>query len=145
MTPLATIHASCLVIGECGVLIRGPSGAGKSRLVRGLLAHYAPQTFARLVADDRVALAVENGLLIASGHPRIAGQIEQRGLGIMTLPHETACVVRLVVDLDDAQAARLPSSDATGVSIDGVSIARLPVGSGMDAVDLVISAVAALR
>ena len=34
----STIHASAVVIGETGVLIRGASGAGKSTLARSLIA-----------------------------------------------------------------------------------------------------------
>ncbi len=30
-------HASCVVVGEAGVLIRGPSGSGKSTLAREIL------------------------------------------------------------------------------------------------------------
>ena len=57
MSAPATIHACALVIGETGVLIRGASGAGKSSLVLALLeAAAAKGLFARLVADDRVAL-----------------------------------------------------------------------------------------
>ena len=33
----ATIHASAVPCGTCGILIRGPSGAGKSRLALALL------------------------------------------------------------------------------------------------------------
>ena len=34
---LGTVHATCVVIGEAGVLLRGPSGSGKSTLARRLV------------------------------------------------------------------------------------------------------------
>jgi HPr kinase/phosphorylase len=94
------VHATAVVIGEAGVLIRGPSGAGKSSLALRLLAEAGQRgRFARLVGDDRVALSEANGALLARPHPVIAGQIERRTLPIATLPFESGCVLRLVVDL----------------------------------------------
>ena len=34
MAAATTLHASCVVVGEAGILIRGPSGSGKSSLAR---------------------------------------------------------------------------------------------------------------
>jgi serine kinase of HPr protein (carbohydrate metabolism regulator) len=81
-------------------LIRGPSRAGKSSLTLALLALAETEgRFARLVADDRVGLSVEGGLLFGAPHPAIAGQIEQRGTGILTLPYEARARLSHVVDL----------------------------------------------
>jgi serine kinase of HPr protein (carbohydrate metabolism regulator) len=114
---LTYAHATALAIGEAGLLIRGPSGAGKSRLALDLLAEAGRRgLFARLVGDDRVALAHHAGRLLARPHPAIAGRIESRGEAILDLPHEHAVVVRLVVDIQPANAdapARLPAPDPT--------------------------------
>src|SRR5690242_7632767 len=93
------VHASCVVVGEAGILIRGPSGAGKSTLARELIleAHRVAR-FARLVSDDRVRIANRNGRLLASAPPAIAGKLEARGFGVLTMPYESFAIVRLVVD-----------------------------------------------
>jgi serine kinase of HPr protein (carbohydrate metabolism regulator) len=113
------IHASAVVIGEAGVLIRGASGSGKSRLALALIAGArGGGAFARLIGDDRVRLESSNERLIARGHPLILGQIEQRGAGILRTAFIAAAVVRLVVDIVPAdKAARypLPADERTGL------------------------------
>ena len=57
-----TVHATAIVIGETGVLIRGRSGSGKSSLALALVARVRlAGGFAAFVADDRVALAPAGG------------------------------------------------------------------------------------
>lgn len=132
--PPEGIHATAVVIGEAGVLIRGASGAGKSTLARELLrqAELAGR-FARLVGDDRVRVTPRNGRLVAEAHPDIAGLIEIRGLGIVSMPYETAAVVRLVVDCEAEPPTRLPMDDVATVA--GVTLPRIrvnsPLGTGM--------------
>ncbi len=106
------IYASAVTIGEAGVLIRGASGAGKSRLALALIAGARNAgAFARLVGDDRISLENRNERLIARGHPRIRGQIEQRGGGILRTPSIAAAVVRLVIDIVPArEAPRYPAA-----------------------------------
>ncbi|MEQ1719147.1 MAG: HPr kinase/phosphatase C-terminal domain-containing protein [Hyphomicrobium sp.] len=101
------IHATAIAIdGPSGArcaLIRGPSGAGKSDLALRCLA-LAPTPLlpyqAVLVADDQVVLQRRDTEITASAPPVLAGRLEIRGLGIMTLPvfmAEARAV--LVVDL----------------------------------------------
>jgi len=127
--PGVYIHATALAIGEAGILIRGPSASGKSRLALGLMAEASRRgLFARLVGDDRVALAVHGQRLIARGHPTIAGQIESRGEGILKLGHEGAVVIRLLVDLGGQSRAapeRLPQAEATRSSLCELDLPRL--------------------
>jgi serine kinase of HPr protein (carbohydrate metabolism regulator) len=107
--PATYIHATALAVAETGILIRGPSGAGKSRLALQLIAESGRRgCFARLVGDDRIAVAARGGRLIARPHPAIAGQIESRGEGILATPHEAAALIRLVIDIGAKPAAAKP-------------------------------------
>lgn len=135
------VHASAVVIGEAGILIRGASGSGKSRLALALIGSArAAGAFARLVGDDRIRLENCNGRLIARGHPLILGRIEQRGAGILREPFIPAAVVRLIVDLiDEDNAPRYPEAadesagwrsadwDFTGLSCADLCGMRLPL------------------
>lgn len=142
-----TIHATALLVGARGILIRGPSGSGKSMLAWRLIqraAQNAPNaTFARLIGDDRIHLDASHGRLIARPAPALAGRIEIRGFGILTCPHEPAGVVGLVVDLAAPDAERLPAVDTCRTEIAGISLPRLPVGPGVDTESLVIASLLA--
>jgi HPr kinase/phosphorylase len=97
------VHASCVAVDGRGLLILGQSGSGKSALALQLLS-----LGASLVADDRTALGVEAGRLIARAPPAIAGLIEARGVGILRAPTVTEAAVALVADLDRIEGDRLP-------------------------------------
>lgn len=100
-----TIHASVVALDGRGLLILGPSGAGKSALALQMMAWGA-----RLVADDRVRLAVVDGALWASAPPRLSGLIEARGVGILSADPLARARLRLAADLGGATAERLPHS-----------------------------------
>ena len=138
----ASVHASAVLVGNRAVLIRGPSGSGKSRLAFDLIlagrsGQIAP---AMLVGDDRVHLAVSAGQLIVRPAPTLAGLIEIRGLGIRRCDFANEAAVGLLVDLDSADAARLPPSESLLAQISGIKIPRIPVGVGYEARPLVIAA-----
>lgn len=102
------IHATCVDIGGAGVLLRGPSGSGKSDLALRLI-----DSGARLVADDRTELALQGSgdeqRVVASAPKEIAGKIEARGLGILTVDALGETPVALVVDMVDAgEVERVP-------------------------------------
>lgn len=91
------IHATAVAIARRGLLILGPSGSGKSRLAFALIAASTPLCLIRLVGDDRILITTGAGELVARPHPRIAGFIERRGLGIVAVPFvESAPVVALI-------------------------------------------------
>jgi HPr kinase/phosphorylase len=106
------IHASCVMLDKAaaifgaapgdGVLILGASGAGKSSVALQLLAMGA-----KLVADDRVDLFEQEDVLWAGAPASLAGLIEARGLGIVTLPYAQSARIALAVQLG-ANAARCP-------------------------------------
>jgi serine kinase of HPr protein (carbohydrate metabolism regulator) len=135
----ATIHASAVLVGARAVLIRGPAGSGKSRLVLALIeaARAGVIPFARLVADDRAHVDAANGRLLVRPAPRLAGLIEARGLGPRHLPFEPMAVVGTIVDLDAADAERLPSSTV----INGIMLPRLAVAPGRDPLPMVLALV----
>jgi HPr kinase/phosphorylase len=137
----ATIHATAVVIGETGILIRGASGAGKSTLARRLMeiAGNAGQ-FGRLIGDDRIRLSVSSGRLIARPHPEIAGLIETRGQGIQTIPCEFSarlhCVIDLISDPDaSAGIPRFPEKDVILYRFGGIELARLALPAGLSGCD----------
>ena len=114
-----------MLVGARAVLIRGPSGAGKSRLALELLdaARDGRLRFARLVGDDRVHLESVNGRLLVRPAQPLAGLIELRGAGLLRRDHEPCAVVGLVVDLDAADAERLP--DRQPFDLHGIKLPRL--------------------
>ena len=122
------VHANALVLGAFGLLLRGPSGAGKSALTLQLVADWrAHGAFAALVGDDRVALEARNGRLIARPHPSIRGIIEARGLGLMRVAYEPACVLRAVVDLlaSGESPKRYPDEADATTELSGVTLPRM--------------------
>jgi HPr kinase/phosphorylase len=135
----ATVHASAVLVGARAVLIRGPSGAGKSRLALELIAAARGGffRFARLIGDDRVHLETAGGRLLVRPAPALAGLIELRGAGLRKLDYEPCGVVGLVIDLDAADAERLP--DKPTIEIGGISLPRLAVAAGDAALPAVIA------
>ncbi|MDJ0931030.1 HPr kinase/phosphatase C-terminal domain-containing protein [Breoghania sp.] len=129
MSISATTYATCVVIATNGVMIRGPSGSGKSALGLALVEHaQGAGHFAALVGDDRVALEVASGRLLARVPPSIAGLIEQRGRGVRAMPYLPSAVVRLVVDLVPTKVLpRMPEEDALSIEVNGIRLPRQPV------------------
>lgn len=90
-------QATCVAIGGRALLIEGPPGAGKSSLALALIDHGAV-----LVSDDGVLLTVARGHLRAHPHPRIAGLLEVRNVGLVAMPTVADVPVALVLVLDQA-------------------------------------------
>lgn len=135
-------HATAVLVGSRAVLIRGAAGSGKSRLAWSLLeaARAGKILFARLVADDRVALSALNGRLLAAAPSQIAGMIELRGSGILRVPYEPFAVVGLIADLAAADAERVPAAASLTATILGVRLPRLPVAKDQDPLPLILKA-----
>jgi serine kinase of HPr protein (carbohydrate metabolism regulator) len=129
-------HATCVVVGEAGILLRGASGSGKTRLGAEIIAlARAGGRFADLVGDDRVHLEAAHGRLVARPVPAIAGLIERRGVGIFRTRHESAAVIRLIVDCIVSTPERLPDAVDLRATVLGVTLPRLVarMGDGMAA------------
>lgn len=126
------VHASAVLLGCTGVLLRGRSGSGKSTLALGLIDRFqARGDFAALVADDRALIEACGGRLIARPHPAIAGMIEARGLGLVCVPHEKACRLHAIVDIGVAGETppRFPEETEKRAELAGVVLPRLFVAT----------------
>ena len=127
MSNLVNIHATGLVLGKHGVILRGPSGAGKSLLALELLAQFeARGNKAMLVSDDRVDIEKQGDGLIMHAPAHIAGLIELRGRGIVQRPHVGSAPLHLVVDFVDT-LERMVEEEALFTELEGVRLARAPV------------------
>ena len=129
--PEQTTHGTAIAAGGRAALIVGPSGAGKSDLALRCLA-LAPSPLipgpARLVADDRVIIELQDGRLRVAAPETIGGRLEVRGLGIVEVPSvETADLV-LIVDLTEAGPIERLPDPVPRRTILGVSlpVLRLP-------------------
>lgn len=140
--PARQVHASAVVVGEAGVLIRGASGAGKSALCLALIeAARLSGLFASLIGDDRLLLARAGAHVVARPHPAIAGLIEKRGEGIASIAHEPAAVLSCVIDLvtqgppgSDAPP-RMPGEQERTALIETVALPRLALPAGASTPD----------
>jgi len=88
------LHGTSVAVKGMAVLLIGPPGAGKSDLALRLI-----DRGALLVADDQVDIARIRAGLVASPPSAIAGKLEVRGLGIITMPFARSVPLILLVDL----------------------------------------------
>jgi serine kinase of HPr protein (carbohydrate metabolism regulator) len=137
-----TVHATAVLVGADGVLIRGESGAGKSALALALI-----ERAGRLIADDRLTLSACHGRIVATAPVSISGKIELRGRGIIDVPHEPSGVIRLVVDIvSEDRVERMPEPHNLSTTLLGITLPRQPVPSAADhAARLIESALATPR
>lgn len=96
-------HGSCVAFGDAGVLILGRPGRGKSALALQLIA-----LGATLVADDQVELYAEDTGLAARAPAVLQGLVEARKVGVLQVDFAERAMIRLVIDLDQQEADRLP-------------------------------------
>ena len=116
---MALVRGTCISMNGQAVLLRGPSGAGKSDVALRLI-----DEGAKLVADDNTEVTLKNNIALASPPKTVAGLLEVRGLGIMTLPHETGVPLALVVDFVAREdVPRMPGKDMADIA--GIQVTRL--------------------
>lgn len=132
------IHATAVLIGEAGLLIRGVSRSGKSSLALALLEEAARHgSPGKLIGDDRISIERQGDLCILRGHPAILGQIEKRGEGILSVPWETSGIARCVIDLEPLQETPSVSS-LCFTQIEGIELPLLRLPSGNSRATLVM-------
>ncbi len=119
MSATETIHASCVAVDGRAVLIAGPSGSGKSDLTLRMI-----DRGWTLVADDRTIVDRIGDRLFARAPDRIAGRIEVRGVGIVSMPFVAGLPVALVVRADPAPP-RMPRPETATFCGVALTIARL--------------------
>jgi serine kinase of HPr protein (carbohydrate metabolism regulator) len=116
-----TLHASCVALDGRAVLICGPSGAGKSDLALQLI----DRGFV-LVSDDQTIVRKNGQRLLAGAPPTIAGRLEIRGIGIVTMPTASDVQVALMVELaseiqrfpDDSRERKILDLPVPLISVD---------------------------
>ncbi|SMF62713.1 RNase adaptor protein for sRNA GlmZ degradation, contains a P-loop ATPase domain [Tistlia consotensis] len=114
------IHATCVAlpspIGPLGLLLLGAPGSGKSDLALRLV-----DAGGWLVADDRVRLEAQEGLLQARPLPGFEGLVALRGLGLAQIARLESAPVALAVRLQPgaglaADAEPLPEESAERIA-----------------------------
>jgi serine kinase of HPr protein (carbohydrate metabolism regulator) len=121
------VHATGLVLGTTGMILRGPSGAGKSLLALELIDEWEMRgETARLVSDDRIDIEASKTGLVMHAPKAIEGLVELRGRGIVSRPFVAKANVHLVVDLVDT-LERMVEEDELVTELDGITLARCPV------------------
>ena len=117
------VHATAVLAGAHGILIRGPSGSGKSTLAAALI-----RQGARLVADDSVHLSALGNRIVATQIGPHGGRMELCGRGIVDASAERSAVIRLVADLvDHATLERMPEEPELFAEVLGIRLPRQPV------------------
>ena len=131
------LHATCISVAGRGALLMGPSGAGKSdlalRLIHGNFAAAGPVD---LVADDQVLIERRHGRLAARAPPALAGLIEVRGLGILTVPFAAETEPSLLVELVEPAGIErlpdpLPTADILGHRLPRLRLAPFEVSAAL--------------
>jgi len=127
-----------VAFGPHAALLRGSSGSGKSDLALRFLALPADGGMVpRLVADDQVVVEAQAGGLVVSAPDTLAGKLEVRGLGIMTLPHVTQAKLVLIVDfVASDEVPRMPAEPLPRVTLLGVSVPNLQLAPFEDSAPL---------
>ena len=98
-----TVHATAVAIDGRAILICGASNTGKSRLAAALVAASTPSRRIELIGDDRIVVIRDRGgRTQVRPHPRIAGFLERRGLGLVAMPFREEAPLAALVDLDGA-------------------------------------------
>lgn len=128
MKPAWIAQYTAVAIDGRALLLCGKPGCGKTSLALQLI-----DRGAGLIGDDGVTLSVQDGIMIASPPPNIAGKLEIRGVGIVEMATTTAPVA-LILHLGRnavRYTERADRSDLGGISI---PLLRFYVGTGADAI-----------
>ena len=139
-----TLYASCVTLGDDGILIVGSPGSGKSDLVLQLLDQPGYGTGSelirgRLVSDDQTIVERRGTALYAMSPQPTAGLLEIRGQGLVRVDHLRDTRLTLAVRLmPAAEIERLPQSAPIN-RIAGVALPEIAIDPSK------VSAVARIR
>ncbi|WDA40027.1 HPr kinase/phosphorylase [Erythrobacter sp. BLCC-B19] len=122
------LHASAVVIEGRALLIEGRPGSGKSSLALALI-----DRGAGLIGDDAVTVVAQSGRLIAAPPPNIAGLLELRGVGLVSLPVAVPAPVALILTLGGPPPERLPETPLPTRDIEGIAVPVLAFDPGAHA------------
>jgi serine kinase of HPr protein (carbohydrate metabolism regulator) len=120
---LNNIHATLVNFNGVGILLKGKSGSGKSDLALRMIIEKG----AKLVADDRVILSMENNVLYGEAPNNIAGKLEVRGIGIQDFDYIKKSKIDLCLELSASrdEIERLPYDDF--INFLGISITKIKI------------------
>ena len=141
-------HGTCVALGRVCALIRGPSGSGKSDLaLRFLTSSHAGLAPRRLIADDQARVTRDDARLIASAPASIAGLIEVRGVGVVSMPSLASATLVLLADcVTPDEVPRLPPKPLPSELVLGLPVARIALApfeaSAPDKLALVLASLA---
>ena len=132
------LHATTVAIDGLAVLIEGVSGSGKSDLALRLI-----DRGAILVSDDQTLVVRTGETLLARAPTTIAGRIEARGVGIVSVRTRLVARVVLAVACVPEAVERLPEPQTrafAGVDLPLLALDPRPAS----AVDVVAAALETL-
>lgn len=123
MSNSSLLHATSVVVDNCGVLLVGKSGYGKSDLALRLIEN----EHAVLVADDVVRVERVGQKIYAGCVENIAGLLEVRGVGLVEYPHVDTAEIKLLINLvaTGAEVDRLPerrTGEILGLEINQIDL-----------------------
>lgn len=130
------IHGTCVAIAGKGILLLGPPGVGKSSMALSLIDQpghgiSGRTKNAQLVADDQVIVQRDGVKLVAHPPAPLAGLLEVRGLGIVTLPYISPVVLSLCVRFAaTTDIERMPDFAVQRYTLLGVSLALVEIDAG---------------
>lgn len=107
------LHATAITVGNTGILFTGPSGSGKSELAFSFLTEAERCGLpAALIADDQIFVYRDGENIIAERPEAIAGLLELRGSGIISVNSvPSAALDFAVTTVLSPENPRLPEDD----------------------------------
>ena len=122
---LTLAGVTVVAIGGRALMLEGAPGSGKSSLALALI-----DRGAALIGDDGVTLTRVGERIMASPPPNIAGLIELRGVGLVTLPLAPPAPLALILTLGSGAGERLPEAAARRTIL-GLAVPSLVFEPGM--------------